>query len=51
MKEVKNDPLLTIFQNSAEDIYFDKIENIENIPNFFEYITLGHKSYFLENKF
>ena len=38
MNEVKDDPLLTIFQNSTENVYFDKIENIENIPNFFEYI-------------
>ena len=39
MKKIDDDPLLTIFKNSPEDIYIQQIEHIENIPNFFKYIT------------
>ena len=39
MNKINDDPLLTIFKNSSEEIYYSKIEHIENIPNFFKYIT------------
>ena len=39
MNQINDDPLLTIFKNFPEKIYYSKIEHIENIPNFFEYIT------------
>ena len=39
MNQINDDPLLTIFKNSPEEIYYSKIEHIENIPNFFGYIT------------
>ena len=38
MNIINDDPLISIFKKPLEDIYYEKIENIENIPNFFEYL-------------
>ena len=38
MKKIKDDPLLTIFNNYLDGQY-EEIENIKNIPKFFEYLS------------
>ena len=39
MKKIGNDPLLTIFKNTSKDEYIEVINSIENIPNFFTFIS------------
>ena len=39
MKKIKNDPLLTIFKNSSEGEYNELINSIQNIQNFFTFIS------------
>ena len=39
MSNINEDPLLSIFKNSSENEYYPKIEHLDNIPNFFKYIT------------
>ena len=39
MKKIKDDPLLTIFKNSSNGEYIEEIGNIQNIPNFFTFIS------------
>ena len=39
MKKIPNDPLLTIFKKSPKEVYIEEIESINNIPNFFQFIS------------
>ena len=39
MKKIKDDPLLAIFKKSSNGELIEEIENINNIPNFFEYLS------------